>query len=83
MFESSAPQGLVPCNVCGQRPGTIGVLFATPGGRRTVTVCEQCAQQLANASTPGAPLASVTRGRSTLPGRPRAAPPRSTASATI
>ncbi len=56
MFESSAPQGLVPCNVCGQRPGTIGVLFATPGGRRTVTVCEQCAQQLANASTPGAPL---------------------------
>jgi ATP-dependent Clp protease ATP-binding subunit ClpC len=56
MFENSAPQGLVPCNVCGQRPGTIGVLFATPAGRRTVTVCEQCAQQLANASTPGTPL---------------------------
>ena len=56
MLENDAPRGITPCTVCGRRPGTIGVLFATPAGRRTAAVCEVCAQQLAAASSPGAPL---------------------------
>src|SRR4051812_45688919 len=47
-----------PCDVCGQRPGTIGMLVNDRGRRVTAAVCETCAQQLAGqmaAAQPGGP----------------------------
>jgi len=33
------------CDVCGERPGVVQVVFAGPGGRRTGLVCERCARE--------------------------------------
>src|SRR4051794_35300363 len=47
-----------PCDVCGQQPGTIGMLVNDRGRRVTAAVCETCAQQLAGqmaAAQPGGP----------------------------
>src|SRR3954452_18622844 len=47
-----------PCDVCGQRPGTIGMLVNDRGRRVTAAVCETCAQQISGqmaAAQPGGP----------------------------
>jgi len=35
------------CQVCGLRPGTIGMVVTQNGRRAAAAVCEICAQQLA------------------------------------
>jgi ATP-dependent Clp protease ATP-binding subunit ClpC len=32
-----------PCDVCGERPAAVGVIMATPTGRRRAMLCERCA----------------------------------------
>jgi ATP-dependent Clp protease ATP-binding subunit ClpC len=46
------------CDVCGQRPGTIGMLVNDGGRRVTAAVCETCAQRISGqmaAAQPGRP----------------------------
>ena len=35
------------CTVCGQRPGTVRMVVATPAGRGSAAVCDACARDLA------------------------------------
>jgi ATP-dependent Clp protease ATP-binding subunit ClpC len=34
------------CDVCGQRPGVVQVMFAAGGAQRSAVLCEQCAREL-------------------------------------
>ena len=70
MPENTSPQSAPVCSVCGQRPGTIGVMYATPAGRRAAAVCERCAQALAQGAGPGGPQGFGLPGQ---PGQARAA----------
>src|SRR5919201_702490 len=56
------------CPVCGERPGTVRVAFATPSGRAAGTVCEECARRLlpAGAQVAG-DQAAAQRPRSQTP----------------
>jgi ATP-dependent Clp protease ATP-binding subunit ClpC len=52
------------CDVCGQRPGTIGMVVTDGGRRTTAAICEVCAQQFAEAHPQQHPLqAGAPRGR--------------------
>src|SRR4051812_24835152 len=58
--------GAAMCSLCGQRPGAVRMIVATPQGRGTAVLCAVCAQQMseggdaqraataAGAATPGA-----------------------------
>src|SRR3954453_4386377 len=46
----------LPCQVCGERPGTISVVSATPGGgRERGLVCQTCARELMPGRRPAQP----------------------------
>src|SRR3954447_16112760 len=50
-FDPPTPtpqQGVPVCVNCGQRPGTVRMVFNTEAGRRAGTLCEQCARELMN-----------------------------------
>jgi ATP-dependent Clp protease ATP-binding subunit ClpC len=34
------------CDVCGERPGVVQIMFATGGAQRSALLCEQCAREL-------------------------------------
>src|SRR3954451_10646900 len=42
-----------PCDVCGLRPGTIGMVVTEGGRRATASLCEVCARQLSQAGPQG------------------------------
>src|SRR5690242_14733287 len=46
---------LTPCNSCGERPATVGLVLATPQGRRHLALCESCARNLAGPQAPQPP----------------------------
>ncbi len=37
-----------PCQVCGQRPGTVRMVFSSGADRRMALLCEQCAEDVKN-----------------------------------
>ena len=41
------------CDVCGERPGVVQVMFAGGGSRRTGLVCETCAREMMAAQQGG------------------------------
>jgi hypothetical protein len=50
------------CDVCGERPGVVQVMFAGGGGRRTGLVCERCAREAIAAQHGGSPFGSFAPG---------------------
>jgi ATP-dependent Clp protease ATP-binding subunit ClpC len=43
-FENTNPQNARLCDICGERPGVVQVMFAGGGGRRAGLLCERCAR---------------------------------------
>ncbi|MFZ0043326.1 MAG: ATP-dependent Clp protease ATP-binding subunit [Solirubrobacteraceae bacterium] len=54
-FENTNPQNARLCDVCGERPGVVQVMFAGNGGRRAGLLCERCARQAMAAQQGGTP----------------------------
>jgi ATP-dependent Clp protease ATP-binding subunit ClpC len=55
---STFPQAGIPaCAACGQRPGTVRMVFAAGSQRRSALFCDECAAQLAARERPGRPTA--------------------------
>ncbi|HET9123869.1 MAG TPA: ATP-dependent Clp protease ATP-binding subunit [Solirubrobacteraceae bacterium] len=50
------------CDVCGERPGVVQVMFAGGGGRRAGLVCERCAREAIAAQHGGSPFGSFAPG---------------------
>ncbi|HZE03630.1 MAG TPA: AAA family ATPase, partial [Solirubrobacteraceae bacterium] len=44
-FETQNSRNTHLCDVCGERPGVVQVMFAGPGGRRGGLLCERCARE--------------------------------------
>ncbi len=56
-FDIQNNDGTRLCDVCGERPGVVQVMFAGVGGRRTGVVCERCAREaMAAQQGAGSPL---------------------------
>ena len=53
-----------PCQACGQRPGTVRMVFAAGADRRTALLCEQCAEEVKSpcpqAASPRSTSSAVT-----------------------
>jgi ATP-dependent Clp protease ATP-binding subunit ClpC len=62
-IPSPNPYEITLCQVCDERPGTLRMVVATEDGRRTVPMCEPCAQELMQGQ-------AVARANAT-PGRTR------------
>jgi ATP-dependent Clp protease ATP-binding subunit ClpC len=54
-FEITNPQNGRLCDICGERPGVVQVMFAGGGGRRAGLLCERCARQAMAAQQGGSP----------------------------
>jgi ATP-dependent Clp protease ATP-binding subunit ClpC len=54
-FENTNPQNAPLCDICGERPGVVQVMFAVGAGRRAGLLCERCAREAVAAQQPGAP----------------------------
>jgi ATP-dependent Clp protease ATP-binding subunit ClpC len=54
-FENTNPQSGRLCDICGERPGVVQVMFAGGGGRRAGLLCERCARQAMAAQQGGSP----------------------------
>jgi ATP-dependent Clp protease ATP-binding subunit ClpC len=53
-FDTQNNQDVRLCDVCGERPGVVQVMFAGGGGRRSGVLCEQCAREAMAAQQGGA-----------------------------
>ncbi len=60
-FENTNPQNAPLCDICGERPGVVQVMFAGGGGRRAGLLCERCARE-AVAAQQGAPEGGLFGG---------------------
>ena len=54
-FENKNPQNGPLCDICGERPGVVQVMFANGSGRRAGLLCERCAREAVVAQQSGAP----------------------------
>jgi ATP-dependent Clp protease ATP-binding subunit ClpC len=45
-ISNNGPYEITLCQVCYERPGTLRIVLATESGRRSVPMCETCAQEL-------------------------------------
>ena len=54
-FENTNPQNAPLCDICGERPGVVQVMFAVGAGRRAGLLCERCAREAVAAQQSGAP----------------------------
>jgi ATP-dependent Clp protease ATP-binding subunit ClpC len=54
-FENQNPQNAPLCDICGERPGVVQVMFANGSGRRAGLLCERCAREAVAAQQSGAP----------------------------
>jgi ATP-dependent Clp protease ATP-binding subunit ClpC len=61
-FESQNNITAHLCDVCGERPGVVQVMFAAGGGRRAGLVCERCARQAMAAQQGGSPFGAASAG---------------------
>jgi ATP-dependent Clp protease ATP-binding subunit ClpC len=50
------------CDVCGERPGLVQVMFAGGAGRRAGLVCERCAREAIAAQQGGSPFGALAPG---------------------
>src|SRR3954452_1891777 len=41
-----------PCVACGERPGAVSLVVATPRGRQQVVMCQECAAQMVGGRAP-------------------------------
>jgi ATP-dependent Clp protease ATP-binding subunit ClpC len=57
-FQNSTSSPL--CDVCGERPGVVQVMFAGGGGRRAGLVCERCAREAIAAQQGGMPFGGLS-----------------------
>ena len=61
-METPNPRNSAPlCDNCGERPGSVRLVFATEGGNRAGALCDVCAREFfaaAAAAQPGAPQAA-------------------------
>jgi ATP-dependent Clp protease ATP-binding subunit ClpC len=53
-FDTQNNQNVRLCDLCGERPGVVQVMFAGGGGRRSGVLCEQCAREAMAAQQGGA-----------------------------
>ena len=53
-FENKNPQNAPLCDICGERPGVVQVMFANGSGRRAGLLCERCAREAVAAQQSGA-----------------------------
>jgi ATP-dependent Clp protease ATP-binding subunit ClpC len=58
-FETQNTFGGRLCDVCGERPGVVQVMFASSGGRRAGLVCERCAREAIAAQQGGSPFGEL------------------------
>src|SRR6476619_1996761 len=62
LMETPNPRNSAPlCDNCGERPGSVRLVFATEGGNRAGARCDVCAREFfaaAAAAPPGAPQAA-------------------------
>jgi ATP-dependent Clp protease ATP-binding subunit ClpC len=66
-YEFQSGSGAPLCDICGQRPGTVQVMFAHSGGRRSGLLCERCAREMVAGSAGGmfgGPLGAAFGGAS-------------------
>jgi ATP-dependent Clp protease ATP-binding subunit ClpC len=64
-YEFENEPGAPLCDICGQRPGAVQVMFAHNGGRRSGLLCERCAREMVAGSAGGmfgGPLATAFGG---------------------
>jgi ATP-dependent Clp protease ATP-binding subunit ClpC len=63
-IENMNPQNVRLCDICGQRPGVVQVMFAGGAGRRAGLLCERCAREAVAAQQGALPEAgSQTRSK--------------------
>jgi ATP-dependent Clp protease ATP-binding subunit ClpC len=65
-FENTNPQNSqnAPlCDICGERPGVVQVMFAVGAGRRAGLLCERCAREAVAAQQAGAPEGGLFGGQ--------------------
>ncbi len=62
-FENANPQNAPLCDICGERPGVVQVMFATGIGRRAGMLCERCAREAVAAQEGGAPEGGLFGGQ--------------------
>jgi ATP-dependent Clp protease ATP-binding subunit ClpC len=61
-FENTNPQNARLCDICGERPGVVQVMFAGGGGRRAGLLCERCARDAVAAQQGGTPDGLMGQG---------------------
>jgi ATP-dependent Clp protease ATP-binding subunit ClpC len=61
-FETQNNTAAHLCDVCGERPGVVQVMFAGGGGRRAGLVCERCAREAIAAQQGGSPFGALAPG---------------------
>jgi len=72
-FENTNPQNFQNahlCDICGERPGVVQVMFAGGGGRRAGLLCERCAHQVMAVQQGGAPESGAFGDEPMSPGGP-------------
>ncbi|HEX3834028.1 MAG TPA: ATP-dependent Clp protease ATP-binding subunit [Solirubrobacteraceae bacterium] len=62
-FENTNPQNAPLCDICGERPGVVQVMFAVGAGRRAGLLCERCAREAVAAQQAGAPEGGLFGGQ--------------------
>jgi ATP-dependent Clp protease ATP-binding subunit ClpC len=59
-FENTNPQNAPLCDICGERPGVVQVMFAVGAGRRAGLLCQRCAREAVAAQQAGAPQGGLS-----------------------
>ena len=54
-FDNTNPQNVRLCDICGERPGVVQVMFTGGAGRRAGLLCERCARDAVAAQQGGMP----------------------------
>jgi ATP-dependent Clp protease ATP-binding subunit ClpC len=62
-LENTNPPNHELCDICGERPGVVQVMFATGAGRRAGMLCERCAREAVAAQRSGAPEGGMFGGQ--------------------
>jgi ATP-dependent Clp protease ATP-binding subunit ClpC len=61
-IENTNPQNVRLCDICGERPGVVQVMFAGGAGRRAGLLCERCAREAVAAQQGGLPEGGLFGG---------------------
>jgi ATP-dependent Clp protease ATP-binding subunit ClpC len=61
-LDNTNSQNAPLCDICGERPGVVQVMFAVGAGRRAGLLCERCARDVVAAQQSGAPEGGMFGG---------------------